>query len=347
MTVSIPFSKQRIGVGHPVIIIAEIGINHEGNAEVCKKMIEAAASAGVNAVKLQTIDPEENYVPETESYKLFKQAQLLKEDTIRLFEYARSIGIEIFTTIGDLKTFQWVQKLDPVAYKISSGLLTHHPLINEILKTGRTILVSTGMAGYDEINEVILLSNAVKNNRIGIFQCTSQYPAPQDSLHLGVIKTLYKKYNVPIGFSDHSKGYIASVLSVAAGACFIEKHFSLDPSRDGFDHKISLDPKGMKQLVVKIRQTEIMMGDSEKIVTFEQKQTNKKFLRSIVATCQIKKGTIIKPEMVSFLRTLPEKCGLPPKYINDFLGKRVNVQIPKYTALRFEDVATDIDTGHN
>lgn len=338
MIQSIPFGKKTIGPGHPVILIAEIGVNHEGNAETCYKMIEVAKSAGVDAVKLQTIDPEENYTPDTESYKIFKASQLSQDETTKAFELARNIGLEVFSTIGDLKTFSWIEKLSPAAYKVSSGLLTHTPLIFELAKSGKPILISTGMGEEKEIQDAISTAHKAKNDKIGLFQCTSQYPTPIDMVNLNSIASMCEKYYVPVGFSDHTIGEFASVLSVAAGACMIEKHFTLDRSRVGYDHHISLDAEGLKSLVDNVRMAECLLGSKEKKKTPEQHMASNAYSRSIVANKQIEPGEIIKPDSVCFMRTRPEHRGLPPGNIKQIIGKRSKIKLSRYTAITFDNI---------
>jgi len=267
-----------------IYIIAEIGIDHEGDVEQCAKMIEAAAEIGADAVKLQTIDADSNYVVGSESYKVFKGSELTREETANMFNLARENGLDVFTTVGDIGTAEWVEKLEPSCWKISSGLLTHIPMVRHLASLGRPLLISTGMANVDDINLAIETSKSAGNNDISLFQCTSLYPAPLDSLNLSTIGWLKEKYGYDVGFSDHSLGSDAAFLSVGAGATLLEKHFSLDPSQPGFDHKISLNIAGFKEMVERVRAAEKMMGTKQKEVSEAINNTRMKYLRSIVAT---------------------------------------------------------------
>ncbi len=315
-----------------VKIIAEIGINHEGSVEKCARMIKEAANVGVNAVKLQTIDADANYVVGSESYKIFKGSELTREETSDMFDLARAKGLEIFTTAGDIETIKWVEELKPSCWKISSGLLTHIPMVRYLASLGRPLLVSTGMASVDDIDLAIETIRSTGNSNISLFQCTSLYPAPVDSLNLSTISWLKERYNCKVGFSDHSLGSDAAFLSVGAGATLIEKHFSLDNGRSGFDHKISLDPNGLKEMIGRIRAAEQIMGEPIKYVSEPIKKMREKFLRSVVAIDSISKGDIFSSENIGVRRTLSGKKGSEPKYFDTMLGliakKDFNVNDP-------------------
>ena len=315
-----------------VKIIAEIGINHEGSVEKCARMIKEAANVGVNAVKLQTIDADANYVVGSESYKIFKGSELTREETSDMFDLARAKGLEIFTTAGDIETIKWVEEFKPSCWKISSGLLTHIPMVRYLASLGRPLLVSTGMASVDDIDLAIETIRSAGNSNISLFQCTSLYPAPIDSLNLSTISWLKERYNCKVGFSDHSLGSDAAFLSVGAGATLIEKHFSLDNGRSGFDHKISLDPNGLKEMIGRIRAAEQIMGEPIKYVSEPIKKMREKFLRSVVAIDSILKGDIFSSENIGVRRTLSDKKGSEPKYFDTMLGliakKDFNVNDP-------------------
>jgi len=310
-----------------VYVIAEIGVNHEGNVEQCAKMIRAASEIGVDAVKLQTIDADANYVVGSESYKVFKKSELTQEETASMFRLAQDNGLDVFTTVGDIGTAEWVEKLEPSCWKISSGLLTHIPMIRHLASLGRPLLISTGMANENDIDLAIETAQSLGNNDISLFQCTSLYPAPIDSLNLSTISWLKERYGYNVGFSDHSSGSDAAFLSIGVGATLIEKHFSLDPSQPGFDHKISLNTLGFKKMVERVRVAEKMMGSPKKTLSNELIETRKKFLRSVVAINNISKGGILTIQNIGVKRTLPGEGGCEPKYFDNLLGKIVKKDI--------------------
>ncbi len=188
------------GVHNQVYIIAEVGINHEGSVETCAKMINAVADVGADAVKLQTIDAKENYLENTESYKVFKDSELTRQETADMFSLARDRDLDVFTTAGDISTVEWVEKLEPSCWKISSGLLTHIPMVRHLASLGRPLLVSTGMASTEDIDLAIETIKSTGNNDISLLQCTSLYPAPLDSLNLSTIGWLKKNMVIVLVF---------------------------------------------------------------------------------------------------------------------------------------------------
>ena len=279
-------------------IVAEIGINHEGNVNKCAQMIKDAVSSGADAIKLQTVNADNSYSKETESYKIFKKAEMSKYDTEKMFKYARKLGVEPFTTSGDLETLEWVNKLNPVAHKVSSGLLSCFPVLKYVSKLSKPIILSSGMSDHDEIDESIKIVQRY-NKQIILLQCTSQYPCPIKDLHLSTINFFKKKYLIPVGFSDHSLGIKNSVLAVAAGANVIEKHFTIDPKRNGFDHKISLSGKEFKKMVNEIRICELALGNTKKIIS-NNKISN--YHRCVAVSKKLKEGHKISLLDLLFLR---------------------------------------------
>jgi len=337
---SLSFGGRRLGSFEPVVVIAEIGINHEGNPEQCARMIEAAAKAGADAIKLQVIDADENYVRGTESHTLFSSAGLSRDQVASMFALARRLGVEVLATAGDFSTLDWIEQLNPAAYKISSGLLTNHPLVRHATSKGRTILMSTGMAGQTEIDAAVaVVSEAAGGvDRLALFQCTSIYPAPRESLNLRTIGALTSRYRVPVGFSDHSRGIEAAILSVAAGACMVEKHFSLDVSRPGFDHLLSLEPDDFAAMIAAIRRAETMLGRPEKTLDPEEAANARRFHRILVARVDINPGELLTPENVGLKRPLPEQKGLHPSYYEDLMGCMVVRHLKRDDSLTFDAV---------
>lgn len=319
-------------------IIAEIGINHEGDVDTCRRMVIAAAECGVDAVKLQTINADKNYVKGTESYNIFKGAELTREETREVFKFAQGLGLDIFTTAGDVETIDWVEKLNPSHWKVSSGLLTHTPIIEYLASLKRPLLVSTGMASQEDIELAIKSAKLAGNNDISLFQCTSIYPTPVEEINLSTINWLKDKYQYPVGFSDHSLGDDAVFLSIAAGATLIEKHFSLDLTREGFDHGVSLDKKGLKKMVDRVRLAETMMGCSEKIVSDAVSDERNKFLRHVVAIQSISIGDKFSSNNIGIKRSIPGSSGLDPKKYKDIIGKVSISNISIDQVIQFDDI---------
>ena len=329
----IPFGSRRIGRGEPVLIIAEIGINHEGDEAVCARMIEAASRAGADAIKLQTVDADESYAPETQSHALFSRAALSAEATARMFDLARGLRLEPFTTCGDMATLEWVDRLDPAGHKISSGLLTHIPLIRRAAAKGRSILISTGMATVADIDAAVV---AAEGAPLGLMQCTSLYPAPPHQLNLRAIQSLADRYGVPVGFSDHSLGTEAAAIATAAGAHMIEKHFTLDASRAHFDHHLSLDPSAFGRMVQQVRAAESMLGSPSKAPVGDEVANRLKVHRSLVAKRAMPAGHRLGVDDIAVLRTLPGQGGLPPAMLERVIGRRLRREIRAFEALSDE-----------
>ena len=318
---AIPFGTRWLGTGHPVLVIAEIGVNHEGSEETCANLIEAAAAAAADAIKLQTIDADENYVRGTESHTLFSRCSLSREATAAAFRMAREHGMEAFTTAGDFATIEWVDRLAPAAHKISSGLLTTRPLIKHAARTGRTLLMSTGMAELAEVDAAVGTAHAAGAAGVGLFQCTSIYPAPPETLNLSAIRWLGDRYAVPVGFSDHSIGTECAPLAVAAGARMIEKHFTFDASRDGFDHHLSLEPSQFAELVRRVRRAETVMGVADKEMTDVEKANAARYHRVVVARHDIAAGEAFSTENLAMKRPPPNTVGLAPSHYEQLLGR--------------------------
>lgn len=334
----IPFGARWIGSRHPVLVIAEIGVNHEGDPQICARMMEEAARAEVDAVKLQIVRACENYVPGTASYEVFLRAELPDQELPGLFAHARGLGLEIFATCGDFPTMDYVESLNPAAWKISSGLLTHLPLIRRAAGTGRTLLMSTGMADDALVDGAVDAARQAGARHIGLFQCTSLYPAPPESLNLAAIRVLEHRYGVPAGLSDHSSGQLAAVVAVGAGARMIEKHFSLDPSRPGFDHGISLDPEGLARLVEEIRMADLMLGSGIKDPIPPERENAARFHRVLVTRCQVPSGTILTLKHVGVMRAMPGQEGLPPLELDRLLGRTAARDLGEYQCIQWDDV---------
>ena len=321
-----------------IFIIAEIGVNHEGDLKQCKILVDEAKKAGADAIKLQTINPDLNYCKKSDSYKLFKKCQLSKNETRSIFRYCRKENIRIFSTVGDLETLNWISKEDPFAYKISSGLFNNIPFIKEILKLKKPIFFSTGMASNKDLNNLKNLLNEYKNIDYAILDCISLYPVPLKLINLGNIKNLKKKFKCPIGFSDHSTDENIPLLATIAGAEIIEKHFSLNNKKEGFDHKISFNKTQFTTMVKAIRKYEKLLGT-------DMRYNIKKKQRSIFARCIVANKNIYKNEVLtnnSIIIKRPINAllrGEEPVYFDSFIGKKANKEIPKDYPIKFQDVS--------
>ena len=336
---AVQFGRVRIGPGQPVAVIAEIGVNHEGDADLCGTMIEAAARADADLVKLQIMDADANYAPGTASHELFSRAWLAPEKVAGLFRYAREIGVEVFATTGDAATLAWVDGLGPAGHKISSGLLTHLPFIGRVARTGRPLMISTGMAEDQEIDAAIDVAQASGARGIVLLHCTSIYPAPLETLHLAAIGRLAARYAVPTGFSDHSIGTEAATLATAAGATIIEKHFTLDADRTGFDHAISLEPDNFAKMVTSVRRATTARGSAIKTLSAAERVVAYASHRFLAAARDLAPDDRIAEEDIAFLR-LPSDAprGFLPSDFDRVLGRRVLRKISQRSAILSEDI---------
>ena len=290
------------------LVIAEIGINHEGNFSKCIKMIQEAKKCGADLVKLQIVDPESNYEKETKSYKIFKKSNLSNEKIFKIYNFCKKKKIKIFSTF-DRKNFEFFRKINQICYKISSSLFYDYYFIKEILKSQKPVLISSGVSDINDIDVLLNLLKKEKNKKIALLHCRSLYPTNISKLNLSRISHLKSKYGLITGFSDHTLGLSAPVASIHYGAKIIEKHFTLDSKRKNFDHQISLEPKMFKLMVNKIRENEKMIGKFDYKINENSKDFDqlKKVIRSFQISKDIKKNTLLKSQDFKLIRTNKSK----------------------------------------
>ena len=325
--------KNQIVGGSKVFIIAEIGINHNGNLNLCKKLISAAKKSGADAVKLQIIDPDSSYNKNTPSYKIFKKNILSFKQLVEIKNFAKIKKIILFATPGDFKSLEIIKKLKFPAIKISSGLITNEALLIEAAKTNLPIILSTGMAYLSEIKKASQILKKYKNKKYSILKCTSLYPSPASKVNLNSIITLGELFNVPIGFSDHTKNNDACIASVSLGAKIIEKHFTLDKRLKVPDQKISADPNQFSKLVKSIRNIEKLLGNKDIFPSKEEIKKRKINHRTIISIKKIKKDEIFTIKNIALKRSLNSNSGLHPRYFFKIIGKKNKHPIRKDTKI--------------
>jgi N-acetylneuraminate synthase len=314
-----------------VYIIGEIGVNHNGDMTIAKRLIKAAKEAGVDAVKFQSFNPEKtkikstpyaSYQKENSKYKSsFEMSMNLKlsyEDHIELKEYCDQVGVEFLSTGFDNDNVDILEELNVRYQKIPSGEINNFPLIKYIAQKQKPIILSTGMAELSEIDECIRFIRLYNNEELIILHCISLYPTDFDKVNLNFIKTMQEAFDATIGFSDHTLGIEACIAAVALGAKVIEKHITLDKSMDGPDHKASLDPTELKQMVSAIRNIEKALGSKYKTVCTEELEMRKVSRRSIVANRSIKKGEVFTEENLAVKKP---GTGISSKYLDLILGR--------------------------
>ena len=316
-------------------VIAEIGINHEGSVERCAEMIRASATAGADAIKLQTVDAARSYAPDTESYKIFKNAALTEVETANMFQLACDSGVEAFTTSGDLRTLRWVDRLNPAAHKISSGLLSCTPIVKEACKLGKPLLMSTGMSGIATIDQSVEIARQ-SECKTALFQCTSLYPCPTEKLDLSAINGLSKRYCLPTGFSDHSLGVHMAPLAVAAGARLIEKHITFDKNRSGFDHSISLEADEFAEMVTLVRQSEIAMGQADKTVDDLIVKQAQQFERRLAAAHDLPAGHVLTIDDLLFMRFSKNVGAISSCEADAVVNRQINKSIAAGQSIKWQ-----------
>jgi len=311
-------------------IIAEIGINHDGKISKCKKLILEAQKAGADAVKLQTINPDESYFKNTLSYKAFKNRDFNVDQLIYLKKYAEKKNLIIFSTPGDIPSLKKIHKAGFKLVKISSGLCTNLPLIEEVAKKKLPIILSTGMTYINEIKRAYSSAKKFRNKCVGILKCTSLYPAKDTQINLNSIVSFKKIFNLPIGLSDHTLDDLSVCAGVANGAQIIEKHITLNKKDKGADHKISLNPVEFKIMVDKIRRIEKILGSSKIFPVKEEINKRKKNQRYIFSQKKINLGQKINLNNIVFKRSnINKNKALKAEMFNKFKKIKIKKNIKK------------------
>jgi sialic acid synthase SpsE len=300
---------------------------------LCAALIAAAAESGADAVKLQTVTPEESYHPDTQSYAVFKGATLPRDANARMIEAAEEAGVILFSTPGDPTALRMLLDLDVPAIKISSGLLTNLPLIEMAAAGGKPLIMSTGMARMDEVRAAVDVARGAGCREMALLQCTSLYPAPAPALNLRGMETLARIGDCPVGYSDHYPGHLAVLAAVARGAKLIEKHFTLDASAAGADHAISIEPAEFDEMVQAIREIEAMLGSSEKAPAEAEIPLRASRHRRLVAARDLAAGVSVTPDDVYLMRLPADHAALPAQRYHDVIGKRTTRAIPRLTGL--------------
>lgn len=323
---SIVINGRKIGPGYPVYVIAEIGINHNGRLELALDMVRAAKQAGADAVKFQILTADRCYTKASPSYEIFKKIEFKRSEWKAIFDLARSLGIDCFATFVDRRDIADFAEFTAPAVKVSSSNVTNIPLLESLAELGVPVLLSSGMSELNEVREAVDALRAHGQKEIALFQCTSLYPAPVNSLNLRVIESLRKEFpSCTVGFSDHSQGTLGAVVSVALGATLIEKHFTLDHGLEGPDQHFSCDPREMAELVAAVRGAESALGFSIKAPTAEEKAMRGRFRRTIVALRDIDCGEILSEDNIGLKRS--NIAGLEPKYYRALLGRKIKSSV--------------------
>ena len=329
-----------------IFIIAEIGINHNGDLILAKKLIDAAVDAGVNAVKFQKRNLENIYQKEilndpsldsqgTEILiDVLNEVEFKEDDFQEIVNYCKEKQITFLCTPWDVESADFLEKLNVSAYKIASADMTNLPLIAYISKFNKPMIISTGMSNMDEIEKTVEF--VMKQNVVFLLlHCNSTYPSPTESLNLSLIPVMQQKFNIPIGYSGHESTIVPSITAANLGAVIIERHITLDKTMEGLDQSASLEPQEFKQMVNFIRESEIAKGIPKKQLTRGEILQREVLGKSIVCSQDIKKGDSFSDQNIE-IKT-PAR-GVSPQYYYEFIGKKSPRDIKKNEYIQLDDL---------
>ncbi|MBI4347585.1 MAG: N-acetylneuraminate synthase family protein [Elusimicrobia bacterium] len=330
-----PSSRVRIGDWRPgrrVFIIAEVGSNHNGDFAIAQKLVEAAAAAGADAVKFQhyhadrLVHRDQPALPHVQRFhrtqrERFRSLEFTNAQWAELAGLAKTRGIIFFASVFDEASADAMDPLMP-AFKIASGDLTHRPLLRHVAAKGKPVVLSTGMATVDEIQDALAV---VAAEQVVILHCVSRYPTPAEDANLRSIPFLAERLQVPIGYSDHTVGITACVAAAALGAVMLEKHFTFDKNQAIGDHKLSVEPAELAELVTRVREVERMLGVSAKAPGEAEQTMRTAMRRSLYACRDIPAGTPLTASDVVVLRPA---TGLPPAALDGLVGRVTKQPIP-------------------
>lgn len=339
--------NRTIGPGNPAYVIAELSANHNQDFDQAVKIIQAAKEAGADAVKLQTYTPDTITIRSQREefrirggtlwdgrtlYDLYSEAYTPWDWQPKLKQIANQLGIDLFSSPFDATAVDFLQKMDVPAYKVASFELVDIPLVQKMARTGKPLIISTGMATLEEIDEAVQSARATGAREIALLKCTSAYPALPDEMNLRTIPELSHRFNVPAGLSDHTMGIAVPVAAVALGACIIEKHLALSRSQKGPDSAFSLEPHEFKAMVDAVRVAERSLGE----VHFgpgTHEASSRVFRRSLFIVQDIKRGQSFSEEN---LRSIRPAHGLHTRHLPEVVGKRAVRDIERGTPLTWD-----------
>lgn len=313
-------------------IIAEAGVNHNGDIEIAKKMIDAASAAGADAVKFQTFKaerivsinaPKAEYQIEntnnTESqYQMLKKLEIDKETHLELMEYCKEKNIMFLSTPFDIDSVHMLVELGIEIIKIPSGEITNLPYLREVARQKKKVILSTGMSNMQEVKDAVDILRQNGTEDITVLHCNTQYPTPMEDVNLRAMISMREELELPVGYSDHTQGIEVPIAAAAMGATVVEKHFTLDKTMEGPDHKASLEPDELSEMVKAIRNIEKALGDGNKNITESEKDNLSIVRKSIVAACRIEKGELFTEKNLTVKRP---GNGISPMKWDEIIGK--------------------------
>ena len=350
MVTTLEFGGREIGTGQPCFIVAEAGVNHNGDLDMAQQLVEVAGRAGADAVKFQTFKAERlvtlnarkaEYQQQTtgaeeSQYDMLHRLELSTEAHQDLIARCREQGILFMSTPFDEKSADVLETLGVPGFKIASGELTNLPFLEHVARKGRPMIVSTGMACLGEVEAAVRAISATGNRRYALLHCVSDYPASPEDVNLRAMHTLQAAFGVPVGYSDHTEGAEVALAAVALGARIIEKHFTLDRSLPGPDHRASLEPDELRHLVQGIRTVEAALGHGRKEPAQREGATAAAARKSLVANRDIPAGAVLTDDLIAVMRP---GTGLPPSMRPHVVGRTARVPIPEGSVLMLDMLA--------
>jgi len=347
MSESITINGRRVGPGESAYLIAELSANHNQDFDQAVRIIEAAKQAGADAVKLQTytadtisLNSDKEYFQVKGGtlwdgktlYALYQQAYTPWDWQPKLKKIANDLGMDLFSSAFDDTAVDFLEQMKVPAHKLASFELVDLPLIEKMAATGKLLIMSTGMASLEEIEEAVATARKMGATQIALLKCNSAYPAPPEDMNLRTIPEMARRFNVPVGLSDHTLGTTAAVTAIGLGACIIEKHLTLSRSKPGADSAFSLEPQEFKAMVDAVRTAEKALGH----VYFgfsEKEQASRRFRRSLFIVEDMKQGELFSPRNV---RSIRPGDGLHTRHLAEVLGKRAARDIQRGTPVSWD-----------
>jgi len=344
---SLEIGGKRVGPGYPTFVIAEAGVNHNGDIDLARQLVDAAVLANADAVKFQTFITEESisrvaaqaaYQRENtgrseSQFDMVKRLELPFEAFSELKEYSQSRGIIFLSSPFDVQSVDLLSRLNVDAFKIASGEITNLSLLAYVAAKSRPIILSTGMSYLGEVETALRIIVQAGNPQVILLHCVSNYPAAAADVNLRAMDTMARAFQLPVGYSDHTNGLEVALAAVALGACVIEKHFTLDRGLPGPDHKASVEPEELAALVHGVRIVEAAIGDGRKQPSPNEIDTAEVARKSLVAAKDIDKGTVLTVESLAVKRP---GTGLPPAMRDQVVGRKARTGIPEGTPITFE-----------
>jgi pseudaminic acid synthase len=338
---------RKVGPGHPTYVVAEMSGNHNGDFEKAVRLVHAAHESGADAIKLQTytadtltIDCDNEHFRIASGtpwdgrtlYELYKEAFTPWEWQPRLKKVAESLGLALFSSPFDGTAVDFLEKMGVPAHKVASFEMVDHDLVGRVVRTGKPVILSTGMAEWEEIEEAVQVVKASGGTQLALLKCTSAYPAPPEEMNLRAIPHLAQHFQLPVGLSDHTLGFAVPLAAVALGACILEKHLTLSRREPGPDAHFSLEPAEFKEMVAALRSIEKAMGGA-RFAVGETEARSRVFRRSLFVVKGVKAGERLSEEHV---RSIRPGYGLAPKHLKTVLSRSAAVDIPRGTPLRWD-----------